>query len=208
MVSRSKSREAREPRGRRTGPRSGPRRRGTCVARPNAMTRKCPNSRPSRTASVLLFVADDLDAELHVFLIAAGDMQTVWFPVPVAAFFRRIVNVVSTLSISHHYLSQSRSEPAAHPPLRWPAWLARTAKFDTQCFQRILHVDSHTAYTDLPVHTADIKDPPPPNCTFFSGSRPLDQIHQLIENPALYDPVRKPRYPIVLCHGAYYMQSC
>ena len=146
--------------------------------------------------------------ELHVFLTGFPDMQTVWFPVPAAAFFRRIVNVVSTLSISHHYLSQSRSEPDAHPPLRWPAWLARTAKFDTQCFQRILHVDSHTAYTDLHVHTADIKDPPPPNCTFFSGSRPLDQIHQLIENPALYDPVRKPRYPIVLCHGAYYMQSC
>lgn len=30
---------------------------------------------------------------------------------------------------------------------------------------------------------------------------PLDIIHQLIQNPALYDPLRTPRYPIVLCHG-------
>jgi triacylglycerol lipase len=28
-----------------------------------------------------------------------------------------------------------------------------------------------------------------------------DVIHQLMYNPALYDPLRKPRFPIVLCHG-------
>lgn len=28
-----------------------------------------------------------------------------------------------------------------------------------------------------------------------------DIIHQLLQNPALYEPMRKPRYPIVLCHG-------
>lgn len=28
-----------------------------------------------------------------------------------------------------------------------------------------------------------------------------DVIHQLMYNPTLYDPVRKPRFPIVLCHG-------
>jgi triacylglycerol lipase len=26
-------------------------------------------------------------------------------------------------------------------------------------------------------------------------------IHQLLRNPALYDPLRTPRFPIVLCHG-------
>ena len=30
---------------------------------------------------------------------------------------------------------------------------------------------------------------------------PPDVIHQLLANPALLDPVRTPRYPIVLCHG-------
>lgn len=31
----------------------------------------------------------------------------------------------------------------------------------------------------------------------------LDQINSLIANPALYDPIRKPRNPIILCHGLY-----
>lgn len=35
----------------------------------------------------------------------------------------------------------------------------------------------------------------------------LDTIHQLIRNPALYDPLRTPRYPIVLCHGKQYTLS-
>lgn len=29
----------------------------------------------------------------------------------------------------------------------------------------------------------------------------LDVIHSLMLHPALYDPIRRPRYPIVLCHG-------
>jgi len=28
-----------------------------------------------------------------------------------------------------------------------------------------------------------------------------DVIHQLLVHPALFDPIRTPRYPIVLCHG-------
>lgn len=30
---------------------------------------------------------------------------------------------------------------------------------------------------------------------------PPDLIHQLLVSPALYNPLRKPRFPIVLCHG-------
>ncbi|KAF7422796.1 hypothetical protein PC9H_010955 [Pleurotus ostreatus] len=32
---------------------------------------------------------------------------------------------------------------------------------------------------------------------------PPDIIHQLLANPALSDPIRTPRYPVVLCHGLY-----
>ena len=32
-----------------------------------------------------------------------------------------------------------------------------------------------------------------------------DIIHQLLINPALYDPLLLPRYPIVLCHGLFSM---
>jgi len=30
---------------------------------------------------------------------------------------------------------------------------------------------------------------------------PPDIVHQLLVHPALFDPIRTPRYPIVLCHG-------
>ncbi|KAG2034550.1 Alpha/Beta hydrolase protein [Suillus americanus] len=30
-----------------------------------------------------------------------------------------------------------------------------------------------------------------------------DTIHRLLRNPTLYDPIRAPRFPIVLCHGLY-----
>lgn len=39
-------------------------------------------------------------------------MSNIWFPVPVALFFRRVVNVLSTLSITHHYLLPRRSTSA------------------------------------------------------------------------------------------------
>lgn len=33
------------------------------------------------------------------------------------------------------------------------------------------------------------------------GGQSGDRIHDLIRHPALYDPIRAPRFPIVLCHG-------
>ena len=35
-------------------------------------------------------------------------MSNIWFPLPVALFLRRVVNVLSTLSITHHYLLPPR----------------------------------------------------------------------------------------------------
>ncbi|KAI0759369.1 alpha/beta-hydrolase [Trametes elegans] len=49
----------------------------------------------------------------------------------------------------------------------------------------------------------DVREQPPRRTVAPTRPRRNDQIHQLISNPALYDPVRKPRYPIVLCHGLY-----
>ncbi|KAH8114762.1 alpha/beta-hydrolase [Phellopilus nigrolimitatus] len=48
--------------------------------------------------------------------------------------------------------------------------------------------------------------PPPSSRPPPSGARsnePLSPIDALMLNPTLFDPVRKPRYPIVLCHGLY-----
>ncbi|KAI0671133.1 Alpha/Beta hydrolase protein [Trametes maxima] len=128
-------------------------------------------------------------------------MQTVWFPLPVAALFRRIVNVVSTLSISHHYLHQSPAD-AEHPSrrhnafqtLQWPSWLTNS--------QRTWKLSLNSIDMDSQGNREGRREPPrrtvsPPR------SQRNDQIHQLLSHPALYDPIRKPRYPIVLCHGLY-----
>ena len=139
------------------------------------------------------------DAVLHVFLVSSGDMQTVWFPVPVTALFRRIVNVVSAFSISHHYLHQSLADPDQPCPKpyshRWTAW--KRAKSQDAC--RKTPVNSLDAYMDPPERT-EVQDPPRHTADSYDSWAP-DQIHLLINNPALYEPLRKPRYPIVLCHG-------
>lgn len=36
---------------------------------------------------------------------------------------------------------------------------------------------------------------------------PADTIHQLMQNPPLHNPLRTPRYPIVLCHGMTFKAS-
>lgn len=121
-------------------------------------------------------------------------MHTIWFPAPVCVLFRRLVNVVSSLSISHHYLAQKGevSDPdtnwAVLKSFAWLPWTSRT-KF-------VLAVDGSTLQADQ-----DLKPKPAPRPR--SKSRPLDVIHRLMYSPALYDPVRTPRYPIALCHGGF-----
>ncbi len=145
---------------------------------PSAITP--PKVHDAPALSLLPNTFDCLDVVLHVFLIVDGDMQTVWFPVPVAAFFRRIVNVVSTLSISQQYL---------HSPADPDAPRSSLARRRASTPQRL------DAYTDL--DEAREKD----THHKTSSSWTPDQIHLLMNNPALYHPLRKPRYPIVLCHG-------
>jgi hypothetical protein len=47
-------------------------------------------------------------------------MSNIWFPVPVALFLRRVVNVLSTLSITHHYLLPQRSTDKLGPEIQSP----------------------------------------------------------------------------------------
>ncbi|THG98575.1 hypothetical protein EW145_g7402 [Phellinidium pouzarii] len=44
---------------------------------------------------------------------------------------------------------------------------------------------------------------PPPDTNLNEQS--LSPIHALMLNPTLFDPIRKPRFPIVLCHGAHFL---
>ena len=41
----------------------------------------------------------------------------------------------------------------------------------------------------------------------ISSDDSLDPINTLLRYPTLYDPIRKPRNPIVLCHGLYGFDS-
>jgi hypothetical protein len=43
--------------------------------------------------------------------------------------------------------------------------------------------------------------PNPPKRPKERESESIDTIHRLMWHPALYEPMRRPRYPIVLCHG-------
>ncbi|KAH8987233.1 alpha/beta-hydrolase [Lactarius hatsudake] len=171
-------------------------------------------------------------------------MSTIWLPVPVATLFRRLVNVISTASIAHHYLLPSRSCTASErdldprsacraadgldgflqgsganpslpgacsphaiasiPWLRWPARpslfqpASRTANYAQQL--------SEPPRTDPDGHSP-VPDPypPPPPSPSPTPTEHEDRgaIHRLMQSPVLYDPLRAPRFPIVLCHGLY-----
>ena len=66
-----------------------------------------------------------------------------------------------------------------------PPSLSVASKFSTEP-----HTHSQLASEKLPPMT-----PPEPE------RDPDDTIHRLLRNPTLYDPIRTPRFPIVLCHG-------
>lgn len=146
-------------------------------------------------------------------------MQTIWFPIPVALFFRRLVNVVSTFSISHHYLQHryikqdpesDGSGPRACPTSSW------------RTFKTIDWLSSVLGNARLSIALQEGDFGSEPNYQLPEGhepkyknnnhsaptSRPVDQLHILLNSPTLFDPVRKPRYPIVLCHGMYVAGAC
>lgn len=190
-------------------------------------------------------------------------MNSVYFPAQVVLLLRRIVNVISTLSISNQYLLLKQasadeqrvntrvadSPSLKHPQVklgdvgvRWPWWwsyrrdwewprLMLQDKWPVKQYQetttrahKTLHwVGMHwswfsstsgqmDAQTQVSTPQLDFQDEaprqsPPREPPIELDPIPLDIIHQLIQNPALYDPLRTPRYPIVLCHGLYGFDS-
>ena len=107
-------------------------------------------------------------------------MNSVFYPVEVVAILRRLANVISTLSISNQYLLHTRAQPDENQS---PSNIDSEPSnlFDGQ---RSSLVQPHSTPPSIPRKVEDV-----------------DIIHQLLRNPTLYDPIRKPRYPIVLCHG-------
>ncbi|TFY65071.1 hypothetical protein EVJ58_g2209 [Rhodofomes roseus] len=141
------------------------------------------------------------------------DMHPLWLPANVALLFRRVVNVVSSLSISQHYLLP-RLQPGVDGTnsaedrlrlwegfnaIRWPSWATADQGFpSTARLQLDVGVERMSGHSDA----ADV-DRETPDHSPQRNAPPKDTIHQLIHSPVLYDPVRKPRNPIALCHGLY-----
>lgn len=63
--------------------------------------------------------------------------------------------------------------------------------------------DNHKDHPSLP--SRDPMQPDPlknyPQPSKNTENLTTDTIHRLMQHPALYEPIRRPRYPIVLCHG-------
>ncbi|EMD39653.1 hypothetical protein CERSUDRAFT_132132 [Gelatoporia subvermispora B] len=141
-------------------------------------------------------------------------MQNIWFPVPVVLFLRRLINVVSTLSVSQQYLSRrslvedqpkhaNRDLPAeywdAFRGVKWPQWMS-----GRRLPLQMAAAEEYDMESDVGSSSEEMNFPHRgPGPEKETRSEPADTIHWLLQHPTLYDPVRKPRYPLTLCHGLY-----
>ncbi|OJA14186.1 hypothetical protein AZE42_06508 [Rhizopogon vesiculosus] len=67
-----------------------------------------------------------------------------------------------------------------------------------------LSTESHVTPPDtLSVRSELLSEKLPPTTPSEPERGSDDTIHLLLRNPTLYDPIRTPRFPIVLCHGLY-----
>ncbi|KAG7444150.1 alpha/beta-hydrolase [Guyanagaster necrorhizus] len=156
-------------------------------------------------------------------------MSSVFVPVRVVSLLKSLVNVISTISISNQYLLKQRATaedqepqepPASWVSLDWEWWKSgdrwywnlgrpETGILHSRAFQwswnsftlpLLPELRTNQSYepAQMPPSRKFPPDPPPE-----SDALSRDTIHQLIRNPTLYNPLRTPRYPIVLCHGLY-----
>ncbi|KAF7329923.1 Ubiquitin-related modifier 1 [Mycena kentingensis (nom. inval.)] len=130
--------------------------------------------------------------------------------VPVVVLLRRLFNAFSTLSVSNQYLRQKADAegPSSKKPLQ-SASFATDVQVDTP---RDTGPPPQSSPSQPPLrpHPQPRKAPQPEpeprpqtRPEPEQAQEPLDTIHQLLLHPALFDPLRVPRYPLVLCHGLY-----
>ncbi|KAF8578578.1 alpha/beta-hydrolase [Ramaria rubella] len=151
-------------------------------------------------------------------------MNSICLPVPLVLLLRRLFHAFSAFSISQTYLTsrwtasiEAQNAIAAEGEKAVPSdvdtekgvqGLEREAEFSWELLKRlrnafpsrdrdgILSQDKHDPLADSRLRHSE----------FLASNPPYDSqspIHRLIGNPQLFDPVRAPRHPIVLCHGLY-----
>ena len=91
--------------------------------------------------------------------------------------------------------------------LSLPRWLTGNWELPRMysSHQETTHTHRHDDHTPSPPSPDGNRDPRhrklPSRDPFRQPSKDDDTIHKLFMNPVLFDPIRTPRYPIVLCHG-------
>ncbi|KAF9265230.1 alpha/beta-hydrolase [Marasmius fiardii PR-910] len=158
-------------------------------------------------------------------------MSNVYFPAQVVVIFRRIFNVFSGLSISNQYLLKQAKETTQErdrerSSSRWPlgeSWGKRLYNLRDEPTNQLSltsasiesvspsdrndntptpGLNNETSFPSSPDPRTPKNNPSQPN-EVDRESEPQDIIHKLLSSPVLYDPLRTPRHPIVLCHGLY-----
>ncbi|KAF5314946.1 hypothetical protein D9619_007396 [Psilocybe cf. subviscida] len=97
--------------------------------------------------------------------------------------------------------------------LSLPRWLTGNWELPRMfsSHQETTHIHRQDDHTPSPPSPDGNRDPRhrklPSRDPFRQPNRDDDTIHKLFMNPVLFDPIRTPRYPIVLCHGLYGFDS-
>ncbi|KIY62174.1 alpha/beta-hydrolase [Cylindrobasidium torrendii FP15055 ss-10] len=147
-------------------------------------------------------------------------MSSVYFPVRVATLFRRIFNVVSSYTLVNasslpapEPLNDKSAKVSVRQTLQWPTPNSVNGTVWSQALSNGALSWSWlrlglSSLTEVSSSSSGYPQPPSPKQDMDpkrnrSANRRRDPIHLLMNHPALFDPLRVPRYPIVMCHGLY-----
>ncbi|KAG8214675.1 alpha beta-hydrolase [Butyriboletus roseoflavus] len=160
-----------------------------------------------------------MDEQLHKHSVVRN-LDRVWrcalkmnsslisLPVRLVVLLRRLVHIISSLSLTNQYILQSLQSPDPRPRRFPSSWLISTYSLPIDPPDRACSRPTDNVSSPEPT-PLDSTSPGPRDDQPSSGPPPRgntecqDTIHRLMNNPALFDPARAPRYPIVLCHGLY-----
>jgi triacylglycerol lipase len=128
-------------------------------------------------------------------------MTVLSLPAPVFTLVRRLVTAVSAFGISSQYLLSWSASPS--PPKLQEAVVQRRRRSPVP--GRALYYSGHgnvpqRRWISTQQASKDAEESTPER-TPDTDPEPSDVLHQLLHNPVLYNPLRTPRNPIVLCHG-------
>ncbi|GAA5925706.1 esterase/lipase family protein [Sporobolomyces koalae] len=106
----------------------------------------------------------------------------------------------------------SSTSSKAKPALAYHDLGSRTADTPAAASESGIYLKRGTATVATPaaaqpgsdeLNSPNVAKPARESCLLPRPPSPYGEINELIRHPTLYDPILKPRHPIVLCHGLY-----